>query len=947
LNSLGRFSYSVTGGSYHQYTFSLGEGTGLTAPSPSLTFIEETNMRGKGESELSGHDRWVLIDGHSLAYRAFYALPPDLATTSGQLTNAVYGFTSMLIKVMEEFKPHAVIVAFDKGKPEFRTERFAEYKAHRKPMPDELRDQMDLIHGVLDSLGIPFLEEEGFEADDVLATLTDILPQDAEIYIVTSDRDAMQLVDERVKVIANRKGISDIAVFDARGVKDKFGVDPGQIVDYLALKGDTSDNIPGVPGIGEKTAAALIGEYGSLDDVYEHIREIKAGRARKALEDNRDSALMSRELATMRHDVPIEVKGASNWDLKPWDEQAVRRVFDSMEFRKLYERLASLKMQLFQASQDVKEEAVDRHADSRVDVMDKAGLEQVLRCCKETGEMSLFARIQGEGYTRGHMDSINVACGGRVFRFSLDKKKGVDLLGVFLEHISSTPGLRLNCYCGKDIMVQCYKLYSFYTRFDFDVELASYLVNPSGSKHDIESSALHYLGLSLAAVPSGQLDLLQDEEAIADHDIRCTMALEELVEPLQSDMNARELRPLFEDVEMPLQEVLAEMEAGGIRLDAGILAAMQVELEKELSALEEQACELAGERFNLNSPQQLSRILFEVLELPPLRRTKTGFATDINVLTALSEVHPIAGILVRYRELSKLLNTYVCALPKLIDPSTGRLHACFNQAVTATGRLSSSNPNLQNIPVRTALGKTIRKAFIPTSQDGFILSADYSQIELRVMAHLSGDEGLRLAFEEDRDIHASTASEVFGVPFGEVTAEQRRKAKAINFGIIYGISPFGLSGQLGIEQEEADRYISEYFREFPGVRDFLDRQVEEATRTGYVTTLLGRRREIPELAEGNLRLRRLGERLAFNTPIQGSAADIIKVAMLRIHERLKEGGYGSRMILQVHDELVFDVATNEEEALRDLVRQEMESACELDVPLKVDMGLGPSWYEVK
>jgi len=890
--------------------------------------------------------RWVLIDGHSLAYRAFYALPPDLATSSGQLTNAVYGFTSMLIKVMEDLKPQAIIVAFDKGRPQFRTEKFAEYKAHRKPMPDELREQIDIIHGVLDALDIPSLEQEGFEADDVLATLTDILPQDSEVFIVTSDRDALQLVNERVKVVTNRRGITDIVIYDAQGVKEKYGVAPGQIVDYLALKGDASDNIPGVPGIGEKTAAALIGEYGSLDAVYEHIGEIKAGKARKALEENRDSAIMSRELATMRRDVPMGSGGSADWVLRPWDEGRVRLTFDSLEFKKLYERLSGLKAQLFPESGVAGKSELPASAE-RTDVEDEAAAQVALSCCREAGELFLYARIDGEGYTRGRMGAASIACGGRVFRFSLDEDKGRGFFQGFLNGLHDAPGTRLNCYRGKDVMVQCARLYSSYPRFDFDVELSSYLVDPSGSKHDLESTALRYLHIPLAVGPSGQMDLLQEEEAQADQDMRYAMAVAEMVLPLEAEINTRGLRPLFEDVEMPLQEVLAEMEIRGIRLDTGILASMQEELEGELCGLEEKAYELAGESFNLNSPQQLSRILFEVLELPPLKRTKTGYATDISVLTALADMHPIAAVLVRYRELSKLLNTYVSALPKLVDPETARLHACFNQAVTATGRLSSSNPNLQNIPVRTELGKNIRKAFLPTSPDGLILSADYSQIELRVMAHLSGDESLRRAFAEDHDIHASTASEVFDVPFDEVTAEQRRKAKAINFGIIYGISPFGLSEQLGIELEEAETYISEYFREFPGVRKFLDRQVEEGTRNGYVTTILGRRREIPELAEGNVRLRRLGERLAFNTPIQGSAADIIKVAMLRIHRRFKEGDYDSRMILQVHDELVFDVEKGEEPEVREIVRHEMESACDLDVPLKVDIGIGPSWYEVK
>jgi DNA polymerase-1 len=891
--------------------------------------------------------RWVLIDGHSLAYRAFYALPSDLATSSGQVTNAVYGFTSMLIKVLEELRPQAIVVAFDKGRPEFRHEMFAEYKAHRKPMPGELREQIEIIHAVLDSLGITSLEEEGYEADDVLATLTAVLPEDCEIFIVTGDRDALQLVNERISVIANRKGISDIIIYDPRMVKEKYGVEPHQIVDYLALKGDSSDNIPGVPGIGEKTASALIGEYGSLDDVYENLEHIKGARARRALEENRESANMSRELASMRRDVPLRGGDASRWEMQPWDEDEVRGVFDSLEFRKLYERLRSIKAQLFpeHAAEETSEGMFELF--ERLEVEDETGFEEALRSCESSGELSLYGNIEGEGFTRGRMSSLSLANGTRVFRFSLEDERTREYLRILIEHLAQAGGPRINCYRGKDIMVQCARLYGFYPRFDFDVDLASYLVNPTGSKHGLEDAVQRYLGIYLSDKKEGQLDLIEAEEARAEGDMQRTLAVARLVEPLEADMNARELRPLYEDVEMPLQAVLADMEVRGIRLDREVLESMQGDLEAELQSLEERAYELAGETFNLNSPQQLSRILFEVLELPPQRRTKTGFATDIGVLTALCEMHPIAETLVRYRELSKLLNTYVSALPKLVDPVTNRLHACFNQTVTATGRLSSSNPNLQNIPVRTELGKTIRKAFLPSSQDGLILSADYSQIELRVMAHLSGDEGLKRAFAEGRDIHASTASEVFGVPFEEITAEHRRKAKAINFGIIYGISPFGLAEQLGIDHEEAGDYISEYFREFPGVRSFLDGQVEEATMTGFVTTILGRRREIPELAEGNVRMRRLGERLAFNTPIQGSAADIIKVAMLRIHRRLKEAGFRSGIILQVHDELVCDVERNELEEVEEIVRMEMEGACELDVPLKVDMGLGPSWYDVK
>lgn len=888
----------------------------------------------------------ILIDGHSLAYRAFYALPPDLATSSGQVTNAVYGFTAMLIKVLEELKPGAVIVAFDKGRPEFRTEQFAEYKAHRKPMPDALREQLDMIHAVLGALRMPCLEEEGYEADDILATLTEKMPADSEIYIVTADRDAFQLVNDRVKVIANRKGITDIVVYDPERVKERYGVDPEQIVDYLALKGDASDNIPGVPGIGEKTAAALISEYGSLDAVYENL-EAMTGRWKKALEENREDALLSRDLATMRRDVPIEDEDLADWELKPWDEQEVERIFASLEFRKLYERLAALRPSLFPSHRPVYAGA--KGLEPRVErrVADSAALEELQADYRTKGEISLYAHLAGEGFTRGKIKSLSASVRDRCYHMDAGSDTGRNILARFLSSLSEEREVRVTSYRGKDCMVQWAKLTPRYPVVDFDAELASYLVNPSGVKHDLEALAARYLGASLEPVPLGQLDLLEEEADKSGEEMRKALALDRMVQPIEAEMNLMELRCLFEDVEMPLEAVLADMEISGVRLDTGFLQSMQMDLERELAGLEKEIFSLAGEDFNLNSPQQLAHVLFDVLELPKVKKTKTGYATDITVLTALKDQHPIADLLLRYRELSKLLNTYVIALPKMVDPSTGRLHASFNQTVTSTGRLSSSNPNLQNIPIRTPMGKMIRKAFLPTSEDGFIVCADYSQIELRIMAHLSGDEGLRKAFEEDLDIHAATASDVFGIPLQDITSEHRRRAKAINFGIIYGISPFGLSRQLNIEQEEADAYIKSYFNKYPGVRSYLDRQVQEGAMTGYVSTIMGRRREIPELADGNVRMRRLGERLAFNTPIQGSAADIIKVAMLRIHKRMGEDNLRSHMILQVHDELVFDVEREEAEQVQGIVREEMENAFPLDVPLKVDMAMGPTWYDTK
>ncbi len=890
-------------------------------------------------------ERYVLVDGHSLAYRAYYALPADLSTSSGQTTNAVFGFVSMLIKILEELHPDSLVVAFDRGRPEFRLERFEEYKAHRKPMPDDLREQMGIIRAVLEAMGIPYLEVEGYEADDVLATLKDRLPPESEVFVVTGDRDALQLVDDRVRVVANRKGITDIVVYDREKVRERYGVTPEQIVDYLALKGDASDNIPGVPGVGEKTAAALIQRFGDLDRIYGSLEKVDNPRWRRLLEENRENAYLSRELARLRRDVPLEIHDPEALRLKPWDEDEVGRLFHSLEFRKPAERLSSLRRQLFPDAGAVSPVPGRRPSGTDGPSGEEASPSAVLEAALRRGEVSIFPSLEGEGFTRGNLKAVTVAAGGKYARLPAESRG--EETRALLEGLGRSREVRVICHRGKEFMVQCAKAWGILPRVDFDVQVASYLVNPSGSNHDLPELARRHLDMTLTEERGGQLGLLVETDEEAATDVRCALAMGRLADTLRAEMNLRGLIYLFEEVEMPLQEVLAEMEICGVRLDSAFLASMEEELRREIKGLEEEAERLAGCSFNLNSPQQLAHVLFEVLGLPPVKKTKTGFATDVGVLNALRDRHPMVEVVLRHRELSKLLGTYISALPRMVDPRTGRLHASFNQTVTATGRLSSSNPNLQNIPIRTPVGRSIRKAFIPTSEDGCILTADYSQIELRLLAHLSGDPGLKRAFDMDLDIHASTASEVFGVPLEEVDEEMRRRAKTINFGIIYGMSPFGLAEQLGIDTEEAERYIEAYFRKYPGVRSYLDRVVEEATRTGYVATLLGRIREIPELLQGDHRLRRLGERLAFNTPIQGSAADIIKVAMVRVHRRIKEEGLSSRMILQVHDELVFDVSAGEDGVLEGLVREEMENAHALDVPLRVEVGKGPSWYDAK
>lgn len=892
---------------------------------------------------------FVLVDGHSMAYRAFYALPPDLKTSTGQLTNAVFGFTSMLIKLLEELKPTHLLVAFDKGKPEFRLEKFEDYKAHRKPMPDELREQLDVIKAVLESMEIPVVEVDGYEADDVIATLVESLPEGSEVYVVTGDRDALQLVRPGVKVVATRKGITDIVVYDEEKVRERFGIGPEQVVDYLALKGDASDNIPGVEGIGEKTAARLLQEFGSLDGIYSHLDRLEGGRWGRLLAENREMAYLSRELANLRRDAPVPAGLLESARLKPWDREKVSALFSSLEFRTLYRRLENLGEAFSfrdstEESLTVGEEAYPQ-LEVKTALRGEREVEELLADAASSGSLSLYPNISGEGYTEGRLAGLGLCSGSRGYWLDFSLPQAPALLGLILKKVPGT-GAEVCGFRVKDFMVQAFKVTGVLQGGIFDVQLAAYLVDPSAVSHDLESCCSRFLGQTILPGGTGQLSLLEEREA-GEEEMERALAVMRLRGPVEAELGSRGLSRLFHELESPLQGVLAEMEISGIRIDTECLREMERDLDAELSRLEREVHELAGHPFNLNSPQQLSQVLFQELGLEPIKKTKTGYATDVSVLMALRDRHPIVDLLLRYRELSKLKGTYVTSLLKLVNPATGKLHTCFNQTVTATGRLSSSNPNLQNIPIRTESGRNIRKAFLPDVPGGSLLSADYSQIELRVLAHLSEDEALLQAFASDTDIHAITASEIFGIPPDQVNPEARRKAKAVNFGIIYGISPQGLGEQIGVSPEEAASYIEAYFRRFPRVKEFLDRQVARAASQGYVTTLLGRIREVREILEDNVRLRRLGERIALNTPIQGSAADIIKVAMLRVHDRLKREGLKSRLVLQVHDELLLDVTPGEEDLARELVKEEMERAFPLKVPLKVDISMGPTWYDAK
>ncbi len=888
--------------------------------------------------------KFVFIDGHSLAYRAYYALPASLATASGQVTNAVYGFTSMLIKVLEQLRPDAVLVAFDKGRATFRVAKYAEYKANRLAMPDDLRSQFDLIKGILDALGIPYLESEGHEADDILATLARRIEEHGdEAWIVTSDRDALQLVNSHIKVMANRRGITDTVVYDSKTVQERFGITPAQIADYLSLKGDTSDNIPGVPGIGEKTASALVKQFGSIEGLLSRVNEVKSEKLRGLITEHAEQIRLSKQLAMLDYDVPVELD-LHEAELFPWRPEVVRDTFNALEFRQLYERLSSLYPEIFRPDSEAKTIDWQELTGEVVEVTSEAGMERFLREASLADMLSFFLRAKGEGFTDGRALALSCRTGERVFRWNLEEGEG-RIRGDFLSALKPKGGISV--YRAKQAEVLLKKCSISLPEPSFDPELASYLLHSSALGNDLSSLSSRYLDICLEDCEPAQRQLaLGDSPVRPEREAASAALVERLTEPLGEQLRANGLERLYHEVEMPLQRVLAHMETLGIAVDREVLEALSEEMQIRIRDLQQEIFDLAGEEFNLGSPRQVGAILFERLGLSRPRKTKTGYTTDAATLVRLKDEHPIAAKLLEHRELAKLKGTYVDTLPALINPVTGRLHTTFNQTVTSTGRLSSSNPNLQNIPVRTELGKRIRRAFVPSFEGWAMMVADYSQIELRVLAHLSGDKELERAFLERRDIHTVTASDIFGIQPEEVKPEHRRKAKIINFGIVYGMSPHGLATQLSIGTDEAEDYIRAYFERYPGVREYRSRQVAEATRRGYVTTLLGRRREISELA-GQGRLRVLGERLAQNTPIQGTAADMIKMAMVNIHRRLSEERMEAHMLLQVHDELVFEFAPQESERLRDMVVTEMAGALELDVPVEVDVGVGPNWNDAK
>lgn len=882
--------------------------------------------------------RLFIIDGNSYIYRAFYAVR-GLSTSSGLPTNAVFGFANMLLKVIKEKTPDYFAVAFDPKGPTRRHSEFADYKAHRPPMPRDLVPQIPYIHRLVQAFRIPVFVIEGQEADDVIATIaTQARGMGMEVTIVTGDKDILQLVGPGITVYDTLKE----KTYGPKEVEERFGVPPEQMVEIIGLMGDQTDNIPGVPGIGEKTAQALIKQYGTIENVLAHAAEISKPRLRQSLLEFSSLARQSRELALLHKDVPIDL----NFDslrLKQPDNAELLSLFRELEFTSLLKIVAPEPSAAGEYRTVLKEEE----------------FRDLVRLLEASAEFSLDTETTSIDPMRAELVGISVAIEPhRAWYIPIghsypDAPSQLDQEMVLsgLKPVLENPGIRK---IGQNMKYDLLVLRRYGIRIAgayFDTMIASYVLNPNKPSHSLDALALEYLNykvttfsdvtgtgkkqISFAAVDIETATRYSGEDA----DIALRLKRE-----LELRLRDHGLERLFYDMEMPLMEVLVEIEQTGVKIDAVFLATVGKRLEAEIEKAAQIIYELAGQEFNINSPKQLGEILFGKLGLSPTKRTKTGFSTNVEVLEELSRIHPLPAEILNYRTLVKLKSTYVDALPAMINPNTGRLHTTFNQAVTATGRLSSSEPNLQNIPIRTEAGREIRKAFI-AEQGSRIISADYSQIELRILAHLSKDPGLVRTFQEDEDVHTRTASEIFGLPEDEITPEMRRKAKAVNFGIIYGISAFGLAQNIGVSNTEAKRYIESYFSRYPKVREFIDRTIEEAKTRGYVTTLFGRRRFIPELSSNVASVRSFGERTAVNTPIQGTAADIIKLAMIRIHRRLKEEALKTKMILQVHDELVFEAPEEEIERAKVIIKEGMEGVAELSVPIRVDIGVGMNWDE--
>ncbi len=904
-------------------------------------------------------ERLLLLDGHSLAYRAFFALPPEnFSTTTGQPTNAVYGFTAMLINVLRDEQPTHVAVAFDRSEPTFRHEQYVEYKANRRETPADFRSQLSLIFEVLDALGVPRLSVAGYEADDIIATLTVAATEAGmDVLIVSGDRDNLQLVNDHVTVLMTRRGISDMTRFTPQEVEAKYGLTPAQYPDFAALRGDPSDNLPSIPGVGEKTAARWVSEFGSLTELVDRVDEVK-GKAGERLREHLGNVLRNRQLTELARDVPLE-SGPADLRPVPWDRDQIHQLFDTLQFRVLRDRLYSTLPNGITGPATTAGTEASGPAHGFEVAVSVPGPDELAAWLEEhaTGTGRTGVAVHGTwGRGTGTMDGLALAA--------------ADGAGAFVDPVTLTedderalaawladPGQPIALHDAKGPMHALAARGLELAGLTTDTALAAYLALPGQRSFDLADLALRYLGKELrdGGTATGQLtlDLSGGEDGGEDDgEAEAAVALvlraaatAELADALDADLEQRGAAQLLSDVELPLVDVLARMERAGIAADTHHFADMSASLGGEVKAAEQAAFRIIGHEFNLGSPKQLQEVLFTELGLAKTKRIKTGYTTDSEALTSLlaQTGHPVLEHLLRHRDVARLKSIVDSLIP--MADEDGRIHTTYNQMIAATGRLSSTDPNLQNIPIRTEEGRRIRQGFVVGSGYETLLTADYSQIELRIMADLSGDTALEEAFTSGRDFHTETASRVFGVPADEVTVEMRSRIKAMNYGLAYGLSAYGLSQQLHITPDEARVLMDEYFEQFGGIRDYLYAVVDQARRDGYTQTVLGRRRYLPDLTSDNRQRREMAERMALNAPIQGSAADVIKVAMLQVDQALREEGLRSRMLLQVHDELVFEVARGELDQLRELVTRTMRSAFDLRVPLEVSLGTGCSWAE--
>ena len=866
----------------------------------------------------------VLIDGHSILNRAFYGLP-DLTNAEGLHTNAIYGFLTIMFKLLEEEKPEYLTVAFDVHAPTFRHKMYAEYKGTRKPMADELRQQVPVIKEVLHAMGVKTIECAGLEADDLIGTLSNRCENEGmEVTVISGDRDLLQLATEHVKIRIpkTKQGKTEIEDYYAKDVEERYQVTPKEFIDLKALMGDTADNIPGVPSIGEKTATKIITQYHSIEEAHEHVDELKPPRASKALSEHWDLAVLSKKLATInvKADFPYELFEAKLGNL--YTEEAYI-FFQKLEFKNLLSRF------------DVSAPA-NKVEDGFKIIASKSEAEKVFVQAEEASTIGAVIFKDLENVLPLFADQAGL--GGIGLCFSKEEsyciKVEKDITGEWLLKKLADVAEKAETYAMFHLKESMEQVTIRNQANCFDISVAAYLLNPLKNNYTWEDVAREHLGL--------MIDEKIDQDMKACYESYVNYAS---VEVLRQKLRDTKMDTLFRDIEMPLVFTLFDMEQNGIRVEADALKQYGDQLAGKIAELEKEIYEEAGETFNINSPKQLGVVLFENMKLPGGRKTKTGYSTAADVLEKLAPEHPVVAKILEYRQYTKLKSTYADGLANYIQDD-GRIHGKFNQTITATGRISSTEPNLQNIPVRMELGRLIRKVFIPEEGYRFV-DADYSQIELRVLAHCSGDEHLIQAYKEQSDIHRITASQVFHIPFDEVTPQQRRNAKAVNFGIVYGISSFGLSQDLSITRKEAAKYIDDYFATYPGIKTFLDHAVTHAKEEGYVVTLFGRRRPVPELSSSNFMQRSFGERVAMNSPIQGAAADIIKIAMIRVNQKLKKQKMKSRLVLQVHDELLIEAYEPELEAVQKILKEEMEHAAKLKVPLEIDMHTGVNWYEAK